>query len=271
MYEDIYIFSQYIRPENPVNIPIAGVSYCDSSYKIERATYDHYVIEYTFEGEGVLETEGQSYHLCTNDTYFLYKGKAHKYYCKENHWKKMWVVLDGPLADALFDSYLSNRPHVLHGFDISRNMRNIIELIQNKELPYEEMVNQVAIIVHKILIDAKDFNRTASGPLHLSLKNYIDDNLYKPLRLEDLAAMFHYSPNHLINIFRDKYGVTPYVYYEKQRLLAARELLTNTSMSIKEISEKLGYDNPNYFSKCFKKHFEKSPAHLRRTALLSKS
>lgn len=265
MHEDIYIFSQYTRSENPVNIPIAGISFCDSSYKIERAYYDHYVIEYTVDGEGILEVDGQYYNLNANDTYFLYKGRAHKYYCKDKSWEKLWVVLDGRLADVLFDSYLSTRPNVLHGFNIYRNMQNIMELIKNKELTYEEMVNQVTVIIHKILIAAKDFNKSHSSNLHLSVKNYIDDNLYRPFKLEQLSEIFHYSSNHIINVFREKYEITPYAYYEKQRMLIARELLVNTSMNVKEISAMLEYNNPQYFSKCFKKYFHISPIEFRRS------
>lgn len=267
MKEDVYVFSQYIRPENPVNIPIAGISYCDSSYKIERTEYNYYVIEYVVSGEGILEVDGQCFNIKANDTYFLYKGRAHKYYCKGNSWEKIWFVMDGWLADVMFTSYLSDRPNVLHGFNIYRSMQNIMELIQNEELSYEEKVDQITIVVHKILIAAKDFNNTHSDNLHLSIKNYIDDNLYKPFKLEILSGIFHYSPNHIINVFRDKYGITPYAYFEKQRLLVSRELLTSTSMSVKEISAKLKYDNPQYFSKCFKRFFQISPSQFRRSML----
>jgi len=53
MKEDIYTFSQYIRPEYPANVLLAGISYCDHTYLVNRATYDHYVIEYTVDGRGL--------------------------------------------------------------------------------------------------------------------------------------------------------------------------------------------------------------------------
>jgi len=267
MKEDIYTFSQYVTSDREANVLMAGISYCDASYYIERTDHDAYVMEYTMEGEGVLEVDGQHYTIGAGDTYFLYKGKGHKYYCKSEKWIKLWVVISGRVTEALFQGYLKEQPNVLYGFDILRNMQNILSLVKNRDLSYEEMVDQIMVIVHKILIAAKRYTTRETGNfyrLQEAVKDYIDDNLDKPLKLEKLAEMFHYSKNHIINLFRDRYGVTPYVYYERQKILAGRELLRNTSLTVSDISEKLGFETPQYFSKCFKKYCGVSPLKFRR-------
>ena len=102
MHEDIYIFSQYQRENGEADVPMAGISFCDQSYFIERENYGHYVIEYTVEGEGVLEAGRKKWRICPKTTYFLYPGAGHRYYCPGGTWHKIWVVMTGKLAEALF-------------------------------------------------------------------------------------------------------------------------------------------------------------------------
>ncbi len=264
MQEEIYTFSQYVKPELPLNIRVAGVSYCDNTYSIKRSNYDYFVIEYTFGGEGVLEVDGQQYNIGTNDTYFLYKGKGHRYYCKENSWKKIWVVFSGELVETLFNVYLKECPNVLRQFAIYGSLQKIIDLARDPNISYEEMVNQSAIILHKILVSAGNLDVAKADSLPIAVKNYIDDNLNNPLDLKELSEVFHFSPNYIIALFRMHFGCTPYVYYEKQRMHTAKELLINTSLSVGDIAGRLGFDNQNYFSKCFKKEFDIAPSHFRK-------
>ena len=264
MHEDIFVFTQYVCPENHANVLLAGISYCDNTYVVSRTDYDHFVIEYTIDGEGTLETQGNRYIIQPGDTYFLYKTRGHRYYCSGKSWTKLWIVLDGEAVNALFGIYLKNKPNVLHGFDIHRNMQNILSLVQNKELPYEEMVNQAILIIHRILIAASNYPEVPKYRLQEMVKNHIDDNLNKPLKLDDLVEIFHYSKNHIINTFRNEYGCTPYDYYEKQRMMIARELLTGTSVSVSDIAFRLGFETPQYFSKRFRKQFGMTPMQFRQ-------
>ncbi|MBR2461431.1 MAG: helix-turn-helix domain-containing protein [Clostridia bacterium] len=267
MNEEIYLCDPSLQMKRAADVLMAGISYCDKTYCIERPDYDCYVIEYTVDGEGILEVDGHEYNVCGGDVYFLYKGKAHKYYCKGESWTKLWVVVYGELADALFNSYLTARPDLIHGLSVEGHMRRIIETVRNKELSYDETVDRVMLTVHEILQAA----RWQIGKLpqrHKSLpqeiKNYIDASLKKPLSLDGLAALFYYSKNHIINVFRKEYKITPYVYYERQRISAAARLLRNTDLTVGEIAREFGFENVQCFSKCFKKHFSVTPVKYRR-------
>ena len=264
MHEDIYVFSQYAGEDRPMHVYMAGVSYCDESYKIERSSYEHYVIEYTLEGEGMLEAQGQRYTLRPGDVYFLYKGRGHRYGCSGEKWTKLWVVLDGEVADALFRIYLKGSPNVLHALDIEAHMRHILSLAASRDVPYAQMVDQMTFIVHRILAAAQHHPLKTPLLLQERIKDYIDAHLSEPFSLETLSELLHYSRNHIINVFRSSYGCTPYAYYEQQKMLVGRELLAETTESISAVTARLGMDSPQYFSKCFKKHFGLTPSEFRK-------
>jgi len=270
MNEDYRIFAQYVRPERPVNVTMAGISDCDRSYCIYRPEYSRYVIEHTVSGSGILEAGGEVCPIHAGDTYFLYGGRPHKYYCSGESWKKLWVVLDGEVAASLFHAYLPDQPNVLHDFDVYTEMQNIIALTRDSFCSYEEMVNRIVLIVHRILIAANarsgkpDSNPEDIGGLPEQIRTYIDDHLDEPLRLDVLSKHLFFSKNHIIHVFREAYGCTPYVYYERQKLSAARELLLAVSDPICNISDRLGFDSPQYFSKRFKTYFGVTPFQFRR-------
>ena len=60
-------------------------------------------------------------------------------------------------------------------------------------------------------------------------------------------------------------GVPPLKYLTSIRIARAKELLTGTDIPISEIGELVGYDNPLYFSKIFKKNTGLSPREYRRS------
>ena len=70
--------------------------------------------------------------------------------------------------------------------------------------------------------------------------------------------------NHIITLFRNEYGITPYRYFEKKKIEVAKLYLCNTSFTIDEVAQHLSYADRNYFSNCFKKHTGYAPAEYRR-------
>lgn len=73
------------------------------------------------------------------------------------------------------------------------------------------------------------------------------------LTLESIAGRLHYNPNYLSKIFRKEMKISFSEYLSSYRHHIAKNWLTETTMSVKEISEKLKYKNPQNFIRSFKK------------------
>jgi AraC family transcriptional regulator of arabinose operon len=65
------------------------------------------------------------------------------------------------------------------------------------------------------------------------------------------------------DLFKRHYGTSPMAYFSELRMQRARELLSFTKMSVKEIAAELGFDDPLYFSRAFKKVSGMSPRDYR--------
>lgn len=95
---------------------------------------------------------------------------------------------------------------------------------------------------------------------------FIKSNFDKPLHLEDVAKAVYLSPNYFSSMFKKITGYTFSNYLIKKRIEAAKELLTRTNLPIKEIVERVGFEDYNYFNRTFKKIEKVPPAHFRKSS-----
>jgi Response regulator containing CheY-like receiver domain and AraC-type DNA-binding domain len=95
-----------------------------------------------------------------------------------------------------------------------------------------------------------------------SLLHYLHTHIHSTERtqLEHLAARFHYSKNYLGIFFKDQTGMTLRDYVNRYKLHVMENRLQYSSLSIKEISEKLGFTDMSHFNKFFKAHKGVSPS-----------
>ena len=90
-------------------------------------------------------------------------------------------------------------------------------------------------------------------------KQYIDENYMKELTLDDVSRVVNISSYYFSKVFKEETGENFIDYLTKLRIEAAKNLLKTTNKSMKEIAVEVGYSDPNYFSRNFKKYTGKTP------------
>jgi transcriptional regulator GlxA family with amidase domain len=93
--------------------------------------------------------------------------------------------------------------------------------------------------------------------------DYFNENYASDISINEYAKNQHMSVCWFIRIFKNYINMTPMQYITSIRINKAKELLTCTDYSIKEIGMIIGYDNPLYFSRIFKKNTGLSPSQYR--------
>ena len=94
--------------------------------------------------------------------------------------------------------------------------------------------------------------------------HYFNENYNKPINIMQYALEHDYTPSWFIQNFKHATNITPLQYIVSQRVMNAIFLLENTNYSINQIASVVGYDNPLYFSRLFKKHTGISPRNYRK-------
>lgn len=105
----------------------------------------------------------------------------------------------------------------------------------------------------------------ASGKLLFRARNYLDANYLRgTLTVAETAAECGITAGHLTRLFHLSFGMPVSDYIQFRRLRHSRKLLRESTLTIREVAYASGFDDPNYFSRFFRKKTGKTPAEFRR-------
>lgn len=100
------------------------------------------------------------------------------------------------------------------------------------------------------------------GPLERAMA-YLRDRLDGSITVSELAALVGVSPSHLGTLFRRATGGGVLAYHTALRMARARQLLDVTDASVQEVGRDVGFSDPFYFSRHFRRHHGMSPTQYR--------
>jgi AraC-like DNA-binding protein len=118
-----------------------------------------------------------------------------------------------------------------------------------------------------------DITRDAAVSLLLLRDNSLERRVLKILdmvekgntfAIRDLAAEFRLSPAYLQRLFKNETGICMGEWLSEQRLQRAAYLLSNSYLSIKEITHAIGYEHTSSFIRAFERRFQQAPARYRK-------
>lgn len=154
-----------------------------------------------------------------------------------------------------------------HSPSITNCFEEIISEVQLKQPCYEQICIFRLLEVMNLL-KRKLIHMHSTHTEHIHKIGFVTQLMHREYEvnrsLEDFAEMCQMSKYHFLRVFEEITGSTPIAYRNLIRMEHARELLENTGMSVKEISESLGFESPAYFCDAFKKENKVSPTGYRK-------
>lgn len=103
-----------------------------------------------------------------------------------------------------------------------------------------------------------------SNELVVKILNYIDDNLYKRITMDEISSIFYFNKDYLMRIFKKELDITIMDYINKRRIYNSLELLKNTDDLVIKIALNSGYSSLEYYSETFTKVLGVSPLTYRK-------
>jgi AraC-like DNA-binding protein len=140
-----------------------------------------------------------------------------------------------------------------------------------------ELLDVFADIVsqnHKILINESmtttKYAKEIAAAIKMNFKRSFIDNevIDNPIHIQPIIASLGISPNYGLEIFQKVYNMSPRKYLSQLKLQEAKILIQQPNVSLKEISNRLGYKNLSHFSRQFKRWTGLSPTEFRKNSLL---
>lgn len=236
-----------------------------------REVHDDNLFFYCVDGSGELTTDTFNGSVKAGDLVVLPAHTAHRYKAsKSKPWTIYWIHFDGLEADALIKSlqYQANQP-ITHLGPQALLISDFTRLLALRKSGYQYSVFiYAASLVRQILchLAVEITNSTAISRHNFNLdeiQRLMVEHIEGQLDLDTLANSAQLSRYHFSCKYKQLTGYPPIRHYIHMKMEHACDLLDNTGESIVYISRRLGYDDPLYFSRQFRKVMGISPSAYR--------
>ena len=235
---------------------------------------NEYQLLYLTEGEGVFESTNQRpTRIKEGDLFLLFPGVWHSYHpLPMRGWKSYWIGFKGRnVDDRVRAGFLSPTKPIYHvGFSsLIVNLYDEAMKTAREEAAYSQQT-MAGIVNHLVgLMYSLERNRVLSKDLgHVDMVNRarlrIRESLESDLTIQQVAEEMGISYSNFRKLFKEFTGIAPAMYQQELRLQRAKEMLSTTDMSIKEIAYRLNFESPDYFSSKFKIKTGRKPSDFRQ-------
>jgi signal transduction histidine kinase/AraC-like DNA-binding protein/ABC-type sugar transport system substrate-binding protein len=146
--------------------------------------------------------------------------------------------------------------------DIKQIEQHAMVAFQGKGVLSEE---ETTAFLHRLLLGEDALPPHTSGLVKRAVA-YLHQNYHKPLSRWEIANAIGVSENYLTHIFGRELGLSPWQYLNRYRIRQARELLRRTNDSVTAVALQVGFNDPAYFSRVFRKQVGVSPSTYREQA-----
>lgn len=198
-----------------------------------------------------------------NESFLVQKDSEVDFFLKYNLFKSPYqqpscCVNDG--SDQILEEYVAQiQRELLHDNDFGKE-----ELLRTY---LKAMLIQVQRRKNELESNANDKSLVPGDKKMQLIKfvNLVDENYNKGLSVSEYAQKMHISSRTLSDLISMNLNKTPSQLIQERIILEAQRLLLHSELNVSQIGYRLGFDDPSYFVKYFKKHAGTSPSEFRKS------
>lgn len=288
----IYVKTQL---KNLINITkIVTIHYYefDKSFTFDGEAHDFWEMVYVDKGSVLVTREKEELILSQGDVIFHKPNEFHaiKAFESEPNFFVISFVSSSP-AMVYFKNYHTKLDRMLKPFisAIIREAEATFHVPKNDPTPKALIKKENAIIGGEqflktyleqlLILLIRDINKISKSEVfpnkesmenHLitSIKDYVEKHLETKITIASICKKTGYSKSYICKIFKEQTGDTIADYAMRIKINRAKELIRKNELNFSEISDTLSFDNPQYFSRVFKRITKMSPTEFKETLIL---
>ncbi|MDH6364285.1 AraC family transcriptional regulator of arabinose operon [Enterococcus sp. PF1-24] len=230
---------------------------------------NEYILIYCIDGKGIVELkDGQREELQRGDIFCIPKKTGHYYYSsEEDPWSILWMHFNTGFAEEfhLQDKKLIEvrskeknsllQKHFIDLFSLGETINSFETIICMSQL-LKLILAEIYFLKDHLPADQQNIYLTKSI-------RYMHEHIEEEISLNDLVSHLKISASYLSSLFKKYTGKSPIDYLIEMRVEQACKYLKLSHLKVYEISKKVGYQDPYYFSRIFKKLMGISPKEYR--------
>ncbi len=237
-----------------------------TNYNFSGEKHSYWELTYVDKGELLTTIDGVSYHLKQGDLIF--------YAPMQFHTQSTFEKISSSYLTINFKMNFNHADLLCNKiFSIQRDsyfiVTRLIEELSNDNLYSNDLslCYLKQLIIQMLRLNNSHFHSKPTTHMQQTYENellndillYIDDNIYEKISVSTLCEHFCISTSMLHSLFRKNMNNTAKNYINELKLSKSKELIRNSTHTLSEISEMLGFSSIHYFSKKFKSYFNISP------------
>lgn len=275
--ESYYVVSNPLpSQESELTVLFAGESQTKPEHRLGPKVYDYFLIHYVISGKGIFSSQGEEYELGAGDSFVIEPEQLISYVSDETDpWHYCWIAFTGTQAAALVASTGLNplQPiiHTKRNRHIPVLFRHIQQALRSKKanaqlksigylhLLLGEYCETLSASTLAGVVTEAESDRIVQQAIH-----YLSTQYAEPITIELMAESLGYNRAYLSRMFKRHTKVTPVTFLLKLRVDKARLLLRERlELTIEQIASSVGFYDPLYFSKQFRRWYGVSPSEYR--------
>jgi AraC-like DNA-binding protein len=243
-------------------------------YRVERAHLPGHDLLLCLSGSGFVLTGNRRFKVEGNELGWISGYHPHAHWANPaDPWELLWLRIDGRAIEETCNILSVSRLPVFSGIAIDplrKEFLRILELMDRRPLALDAMLNAAVAEIVAILCENRQaepldtfgtFSEESADVREALTKMALYPD--RPWRVATLARLCRLSEPHFYRKFKQATGSTPIDWLRRERINHARRRLLESGDPIKQISEQVGYNDPYFFSRDFKRYTGVAPKDYR--------
>lgn len=233
-----------------------------------RAAADETIVIHCVAGRGLCRVGTRTFRVGPHQVLVIPAGVGHRYEADDDDpWTIWWAHVTGTAIGPLVSALHADEAPV---FDVAEPTRvsGLLDTILRRMETDEGLRSLVAAggaawhLLSVLVADRRAPSRGRADPI-AEVQDYLRQNLAEHIGVDQLAAMAGFSVSHFSALFRKASGFGALEYQTRLRMSLARQLLDTTDRTVTSIARQVGYSDPMYFSRQFRRIHHLSPTQYR--------
>ena len=231
-----------------------------------------YQIIYISKGKGTFNSESTKKTVVKKgQVIILFPGQWHTY-CPsiETGWNEYYIGFEGSIIDNLVKNDFISANNQILDVGVSEELvslySNAMQIAKNEKKTAQQYLAGIVLHLIGMVISYsqnKNIEQNNSGQLMERAKIIMNENIHRQIDIQGIAANLGTSYSWFRKEFKEYTGFSPAQYFQELKLRKAKELLSETNLTIKEIAYKLDFSSYEYFLSFFRKRVGVTPSDYR--------
>ena len=260
-------FAEFVKHPLVKALYLTDVGFFPSAqhhYRERQEGIEECILIYCVSGKGFIEVEERVFEIAERNVFCIPANKKHRYFSsEENAWSIFWVHFKGETIDyypvreiRIIDIVSENSNNrIMYFFEL---LFQVLE--RNYTIGNFIYLSQVlSLLLSEIYFREKGKDQNIQNVHLTKIIHFMYRNLNQRMTLEEIALEAQLSKSYVNHIFNEYAQKSPIDFLIHIKMQEACKLLKSIDSRVSEVANRVGYDDPYYFSRIFKKVIGVSP------------